>query len=542
VRAIKEEAGIHPLVVKNLQKQLSIASPTECQSSSIPLLAQNLDVVIAAETGSGKTYAYAISIVSDVLKRKEIERREEVSALIMCPNAHLCDQVKKAIDILTLPDDDDDDDDGDNGDKPPLVRTVALTPDRGLPSSFPDIIVCTPARAEQDVFDWREGSWRNGAFSPYVKFIRTVVLDEADMLLGGGYARKVRNCFDVLFREEKLAATRGFYKTFEDESEITNKTRTKETLTSEWKNDLDRDAEASMEQNWRKDHDFDDDDFDDDDFDDEKNKHEYEYEREQNDAKKKKKKPKARLGGKGRKGKGTNREFRRQYVFAAATVMSTGKRTPGAVLKFGFPDAVWTKSASLHKPRAELTQTWREVTLETRAKALFEALNMDPKTAHVEKTLVFVNSGSACEAISSELESFGAKVVSFHSDIDPLERDARLRRFAMQDQSDSQTVDVLVATDSVARGVDIPNVKHVVQAEFAQNATEYLHRVGRTARAGKRGRATNIILPRDFDLAAAIRDAASDRRSVEDTFSRKRSFRNKFKKYGPARRRKEAEE
>ena len=246
-------------MVKNLQKQLSIASPTECQSSSIPLLAQNLDVVIAAETGSGKTYAYAISIVSDVLKRKEIERREEVSALIMCPNAHLCDQVKKTIDILTLPDDD-----GDNDDKPPLVRTVALTPDRGLPSSFPDIIVCTPARAEQDVFDWREGSWRNGAFSPYVKFIRTVVLDEADMLLGGGYARKVRNCFDVLFREEKLAATRGFYKTFEDESEITNKTRTKETLTSEWKNDLDRDAEASMEQNWRKDHDFDDDDDDDD--------------------------------------------------------------------------------------------------------------------------------------------------------------------------------------------------------------------------------------------------------------------------------------
>ena len=77
----------------------------------------------------------------------------------------------------------------------------------------------------------------------------------------------------------------------------------------------------------------------------------------------------------------------------------------------------------------------------------------------------------------------------------------------MQDQSDSQTVDVLVATDSVARGVDIPNVKHVVQAEFAQNATEYLHRVGRTARAGKLGRATNILLPGDFDLAAAIRDA-----------------------------------
>ena len=513
--------------MKNLRTRLSIVEPTECQSASIPLLAENLDVVIAAETGSGKTYSYAIPIVSNILKRKEIERREEVSALILCPNAHLCDQVKKAIDILTLPDDSDD------SEKKSIVRTVALTPDRGLPSSFPDIIVCTPARAEQDVFDWREGSWRKGAFTPYVKFIRTVVLDEADMLLGGGYARKVRNCFDVLFREEKLAATRGFYKTFEDESEINVK-----TTTGEWNNDLERDTEASMEQNWRKDHDFEEEeeeedkkeDEDSDDDDENAQQHEYEYERKEQ-QKKKKKKPKARLGGKGKMGKGTNREFRRQYVFAAATVMSTGKRTPGAVLKFGFPDAVWTKSSSLHKPRAELTQTWREVSLETRAKALFDALDMDPKTAQVEKTLVFVNSGSVCEAISNELANFGAKAASFHSDIDPLERESRLRRFASQD------IDVLVATDSVARGVDIPNVKHVVQAEFAQNATEYLHRVGRTARAGKLGRATNILLPGDFDLANAIRKAELENRSVEDTFSRKRSFRNKFKKYGESRRR-----
>jgi hypothetical protein len=49
----------------------------------------------------------------------------------------------------------------------------------------------------------------------------------------------------------KCTATRGFYKTFEDESEINVK-----TTTGEWNNDLERDTEASMEQNWRKDHDF----------------------------------------------------------------------------------------------------------------------------------------------------------------------------------------------------------------------------------------------------------------------------------------------
>ena len=116
-----------------------------------------------------------------------------------------------------------------------------------------------------------------------------------------------------------------------------------------------------------------------------------------------------------------------------------------------------------------------------------------------------------------------------------------MKRFALQGDDDvndknDEVVDVLVATDAVARGVDIPNVKHVIQAEFAQNATEYLHRVGRTARAGKLGRATNIFLPGDLDLANAIRKADREGQSVEDTFSRKRSFRNKFKKYGESRR------
>ena len=506
--------------------------------------------------------------MSDILKRKEElkNRREEVSALILCPNATLCDQVKAAIDALTYGTNSD----GDSNINKPLVKTVALTPDRGLPSSFPDIIVCTPARAEQDVLNWREGSWRSGSFTPYVKNIRTVVLDEADMLLGGGYQRKVRNCFDVLFREEKLAAQKGFYALYDDDDAIdsdennerrNNDTNNKKVVTRkeqeqeeiEWNRDLDR-SEAAMEQNWRKDHDFENDENDDDDDDDDDENDNDDFDEDNNDnndnnntsissssIKKKKKKPKARLGGKGKVGKGTNRDFRRQYVFAAATVMSTGKRTPGAVLKFGFPDAVWTKSASLHKPRAELTQEWMEVSIESRAKALFDALQMDSETSKVQKTLVFVNSGTACDAITKELRNLGAKVCSFHSEVEPAEREIRLKRFALQgdddvDDKNDEVVDVLVATDAVARGVDIPNVKHVIQAEFAQNATEYLHRVGRTARAGKLGRATNILLPGDLDLANAIRKADREGQSVEDTFSRKRSFRNKFKKYGESRR------
>ena len=76
-------------MVKNLQKQLSIACPADVNPPPF-LLAQNLDVVIAAETGSGKTYAYAISIVSDVLKGKK--SNGEKKCLADYVRAHLCDQ------------------------------------------------------------------------------------------------------------------------------------------------------------------------------------------------------------------------------------------------------------------------------------------------------------------------------------------------------------------------------------------------------------------------------------------------------------------
>ena len=71
----------------------------------------------------------------------------------------------------------------------------------------------------------------------------------------------------------------------------------------------------------------------------------------------------AALGGKGEVGVGEGREFRRQYIFAAATVMSNGKKTPGAMIKYGFPDASWVEGRRLHKAVATLSQTWVEVRL-----------------------------------------------------------------------------------------------------------------------------------------------------------------------------------
>lgn len=89
-----------------------------------------------------------------------------------------------------------------------------------------------------------------------------------------------------------------------------------------------------------------------------------------------------------------------------------------------------------------------------------------------------------------------------------------------------------MATDAAARGLDVPGLAHVVQAHFAANAIDFLHRVGRTARAGTAGRVTSLVAPGAADLAAAVRGAVEEGAPLEGAFSRKRSFRRKLRRYG----------
>ena len=170
------------------------------------------------------------------------------------------------------------------------------------------------------------------------------------------------------------------------------------------------------------------------------------------------------------------------------------------------------------------------------------------------KRRVLGKRGEGCGAVAAELARLGIRAASFHSSVDAADRQRRLELFAAGgggveegggDVSDHESggdgslagafVDVLVCTDSAARGVDVPGVAHVVQAEFAGNAAEYLHRIGRTARCGASGRVTNLFSAVNAELVKAVRKAEDAGRPVEEAFSRKRGFRKKFKKYGESR-------
>ena len=95
-------------------------------------------------------------------------------------------------------------------------------------------------------------------------------------------------------------------------------------------------------------------------------------------------------------------------------------------------------------------------------------------------------------------------------------------------------VQVLVCTGLAARGIDFADVAHVVQYEVAPNAVEFMHRIGRTARAGKRGTTTCLYDEGTADLAEMLRDATERREPIDTLFSRKRSLRSRIKRHGRA--------
>lgn len=131
--------------------------------------------------------------------------------------------------------------------------------------------------------------------------------------------------------------------------------------------------------------------------------------------------------------------------------------------------------------------------------------------------------------VSSFLQDAGVANYVYHKNLPPQAQADALS--AMAHPSPESNL-VMVSTDAAARGIDLPRVTHVIQADFVANAIEFLHRVGRTARAGRSGKVTSLYGPADAVLAEALRQYIEAGQPVEECFSRNRSFSRKVKRYG----------
>mgnify|MGYP001319910829 FL=1 len=90
---------------------------------------------------------------------------------------------------------------------------------------------------------------------------------------------------------------------------------------------------------------------------------------------------------------------------------------------------------------------------------------------------------------------------------------------------------VLVCTDTAARGLDLKHVDRVLHADFASNAIDFVHRSGRTGRAGESGLVTCFYTEDDSELVHAIRHSIENNETLESAFSRRRSFKKNIKRY-----------
>ena len=138
-------------------------------------------------------------------------------------------------------------------------------------------------------------------------------------------------------------------------------------------------------------------------------------------------------------------------------------------------------------------------TTETTSHITQEVVRVEPTVMKIEKlasllrqedfkkVLVFGRTKMGVERISQDLYAKGFKVTSIHGDKAQFQRQQSLRMFK------EDVVNIMVATDVAARGLDIPNVSHVINFDVPQTYEDYIHRIGRTGRADKKGKALTFI-------------------------------------------------
>ncbi len=111
---------------------------------------------------------------------------------------------------------------------------------------------------------------------------------------------------------------------------------------------------------------------------------------------------------------------------------------------------------------------------------------------------MFCNRKREVAVLHRSLVRHGFNAVALHGDLDQPARMAALDQFRRGEAS------LLIASDVAARGLDIPDVSHVINFDVPHHADDYVHRVGRTGRAGRAGTAITIVAPADRKAVAAI--------------------------------------
>eukprot|EP00940_MAST-03C_sp_MAST-3C-sp2_P002496 g2496.t1 len=480
--SFRESSGLSPAIVEALERA-GYPDMLPAQRSAIPALLRKEGEsnnrqhrVLASETGSGKTLSYLSIMV------EELGSAKRNAGLVLCPNSALCKQVQDAFEEVFS---------RTNEGKFPCVEVVQSmvppqsdTNDDGATerdSRRARVYVSTPSALVQHLDNYYD----KGRQKNFVQRLSHVVFDEADALLTGGYEAAIRRIFVLLAYND--VKSRG--------------------------------VEVSDRKDFGK-------------F----------------------------LGRMMRKMPAKQRESRR-LLFVGATMMRRGTKSPGAIIERALPGVLWEdRSPLLHRGfgNDEVTFAWydvnddddddeadaqrRAMTVDLALSRPCDSSSCDDNAGVPHVTIVFSKTADRADAVARSIRAtFDESVAAcfaYHGKVEDATRNAWLNWLKNPTNTDARDAAgvsaevnsvVLCCTDSAARGLDIKSVHHIVQADFASNAIDFVHRVGRTGRAGRPGRVSNICTAKDAELVDAIRTAMNENRTLEEAFSRRRSFKKRLK-------------
>lgn len=174
----------------------------------------------------------------------------------------------------------------------------------------------------------------------------------------------------------------------------------------------------------------------------------------------------------------------RQSLFFSATM---AKEIMNFAKKYqNNPEIVKVVNKELTVPKV------KQVYLELRNDIKTEILSRLLDIKNPRLTVVFCNTKKKVDELTSELQSRGYFADGLHGDLKQNQRDVVMDKFR------NNTIDILVATDVAARGIDVDDVDMVVNYDMPQDNEYYVHRIGRTARAGRTGTAVSFVTSREY--------------------------------------------
>jgi ATP-dependent RNA helicase DeaD len=147
---------------------------------------------------------------------------------------------------------------------------------------------------------------------------------------------------------------------------------------------------------------------------------------------------------------------------------------------------------------AKINQVFYEVRRDDKIRALTRIIDVQAP----ELTLIFCHTKREVDDLSGRLHQMGYDAGAIHGDFTQSYREEIMRQFK------GGELDILVATDVAARGLDINDVTHVINYSIPQNPEAYVHRIGRTGRAGKSGIAITFVTPREYTQLRLIEKTA----------------------------------